>query len=72
MRRIRHMAAVGAVVTMLSLCTAPTAAAAPRTEESPRSPFLVLQGFADHVVDLFGGGSGAVFAPSGGAGDPNG
>jgi hypothetical protein len=72
MRRIRHAAAVGVAVTMLSLCFAPTAAAVPRTEDAVWSPLLVIQGFADHVADLFGGWVRSLFAPTGGEGDPNG
>jgi hypothetical protein len=33
---------------------------------------LRLQGLADHFADLFGDWIRAAFAPSGGAGDPNG
>jgi hypothetical protein len=72
MRRIRHAAAVGLAVTLLSRSSAPAVTAAPRAEEPPRSPLLAVFGFADHVADLFGDWVRSLFAPSDGVGDPNG
>jgi hypothetical protein len=70
-RRTRRAAALGLVVALVCLATAP-AVAAPRAEEPPRAMVLRLQGLADHFADLFGDWIRAAFAPSGGAGDPNG
>jgi len=72
MRRIRHMAAVGAVVSLLSLCVAPGAAAAPRAEESAGGPRLLFQDVVESVLGLFGGWFESWFAPSGGGADPDG
>lgn len=68
---IRHAAALGLVVALVSLATAP-ATAAPRAEEAPTAMLLDLKGLADQLVDLFQGWVRSVFAPSGGAGDPDG
>lgn len=72
MRRIRHAAAVGLAVTLLSLSVAPAVTAAPRVEEPPRSPLLAVFGFADHVVDLFGDWVRSLFDATSGQGDPDG
>jgi len=72
MRRIRHAAAVGAVVSLLSLGAAPAAAAAPRTDDSVGGPFLMLHGFVEHVAEFLGGSLRALFGAVDDMGDPDG